>query len=59
VDAAIEQINTALIVSNRPCVARFILAIVVSKIGVTYIFENHLTTEYKCFNKMSGKGNII
>lgn len=35
VDAAIEQINTAFNVSNLPCVARFILAIVVSKSGVT------------------------
>jgi len=35
VDAAIEQINTAFIVSNLPCVARFIFAIVVSKSGVT------------------------
>jgi hypothetical protein len=35
VDAAIEQINTAFIVSNLPCVARLIFAIVMSKIGVT------------------------
>lgn len=36
VDAAIEHINTAFIVSNFPWVARFIFAIVVSKGGVTY-----------------------
>jgi hypothetical protein len=53
VDAAIEQINTALIVSNLPCVARFILVIVVSKIGVTYIFQNYFKKKVQMFQQLT------